>query len=361
MPKTKKRTIKENCCPHCEHDLTGLIALDPVRRLSRDLANAAAVLSDREARYLVSTYYIMQEQRKRTSNQLSKLEQADKVGSVIEWAVIQSQTLEDQMRRALTKYADADPIGQWAQTIRGIGPVISAGLSAHIDITQCPTVGHIWSFAGLNPSAKWLSRDDAGELLADVRGSLAIEKGDLRAQAVAACERLGRSHETVLRDATHNFKTGEPKELTPKSLEAALARRPWNAQLKTLCWKIGESFVKVSGYDDDIYGSVYIRRKAYETAKNEKGEYSEIAFEMAKKFGRSTDAYESYSQGKLPPGHLHARAKRYAVKLFLSHWHDRAYREHYKKAPPLPYPIAVMGHTHYIEAPGLADPSDEAA
>jgi hypothetical protein len=48
---------------------------------------------------------------------------------------------------------------------------------------------------------------------------------------------------------------------------------------------------------------------------------------------------------------LHARAKRYAVKLFLAHLHEVWYREHYKTAPPIPYPIAHLGHAHYIAPP----------
>ena len=55
--------------------------------------------------------------------------------------------------------------------------------------------------------------------------------------------------------------------------------------------------------------------------------------------------------GKLPDGRLHLRAQRYAVKLFLAHWHEVAYRNRYDKAPPLPYPIAHLGHAHVIAAP----------
>ena len=32
--------------------------------------------------------------------------------------------------------------------------------------------------------------------------------------------------------------------------------------LKELCWKIGESFVKVKGNPADIYGKIYEERKA---------------------------------------------------------------------------------------------------
>jgi hypothetical protein len=52
----------------------------------------------------------------------------------------------------------------------------------------------------------------------------------------------------------------------------------------------------------------------------------------------------------LPQKALHERSKRWAVKLFLAHWHAEAYRRHYGKEPPLPYAIGILGHAHRIEA-----------
>ena len=77
-------------------------------------------------------------------------------------------------------------IGPWAMATIGVGPVICAGVIARIDIHRAPTVGHIWRFAGLDPTQKW-------------------EKGK---------------------------------------------KRPWNTDLKRICWLLGESFVKVINNDD---------------------------------------------------------------------------------------------------------------
>ena len=266
-----------------------IIDLSPVvSKIDKDARKALATLNPREARYLVDTYYQMQEQRKRAENQLRSME--DEPHSAIEWLFEQSTALENRIKSMLKVYADCDPIGAWSQTIVGIGPVISAGLLAHIDITKAPTVGHIWRFAGLDPTQTW----------------------------------------------------GKGK------------KRPWNASLKTLCWKIGESFVKVCNKPKAFYGHVYLERKGSEIERNEAGEFADqAAAKLAKyKIDKTTEAYKHYSAGKLPDAHIHARAKRYAVKLFLSHWHDRAYREHYGAEPPLPYPISHLGHAHKIEVPG---------
>lgn len=60
---------------------------------------------------------------------------------------------------------------------------------------------------------------------------------------------------------------------------------------------------------------------------------------------------ELFESGKLPAMALHERAKRWSVKIFLSHYHHAAYRSHYGTEPPLPYPIAHLNHAHRIPAP----------
>jgi len=263
--------------------------LNPISRLTRDLASAAATLSDDEARFLVSAYYMMQEDRKRAYNQERALETAEKPHAIVSWLAEQSETLENQIKRALDKYTDSHPMGAWMRATVGIGPVISAGLLAHIDISKCPTVGHIWSFAGI-----------AG--------------------------------------------TGQKKWVKGE-------KRPFNASLKTLCWKAGQSFMKFSGNENCYYGQVYRKRKELEVERNEAGLFAEQAAAGTARVSKSTEAYKHYAAGKLPPGHIDARARRYAVKLFLAHMHGHWHQLHFGTPAPLPYPVAHMGHVHVIPPP----------
>ena len=141
------------------------------------------------------------------------------------------------------------------------------------------------------------------------------------------------------------------QQVTPQQREQ---KRPWNASLKVLCWKIGESFVKCSGREGDVYGHLYLERKAQEQARNAEGAYAAQAAAIlaSKRFRQETGAKAAYQAGQLPPGHLHARAKRWAVKLFLSHWHHVAYSEHYGRLPPKPYVLTEAGgHAHAITVP----------
>lgn len=126
---------------------------------------------------------------------------------------------------------------------------------------------------------------------------------------------------------------------------------PWNRDLKTLCWKIGESFVKFHKHPDCLYGHIYAERKAQQIQLNEEGQFKELADKQLERFVRDTQSRGYYQQGKLPPAHIHMRAKNHAVKIFLSHWHHVAYEVTYGQSPPVPFVFAHLGHQDYIPVP----------
>jgi hypothetical protein len=302
-----------------------------VMRLSAELKKASKELGDHEARFLVSSYYRKQKDRIRSNNQISAINRAGRRDPhvVLDWYVKQNKMMEGQLKLALHAYARSRDMGQWLLSICGVGPVIAAGLLAHIDWTK-PTVGHIWNFAGLNPNVKWLE---------------------------------GQT-------------------------------RPWNLDLKVVCWKAGMSFIKTQGKKKDFYGKFFAERKAYEVENNDRGLYANQAEEKQKQVGKDTDAWLWYAgcypagttgeymklaeryekkaltderakllkarkgkpgsgQRMLPPGHLNARALRWVVKLFLSHAHFVGLWLKAKKLAPRPYPIEHMGHVHVIPPPNM--------
>lgn len=265
--------------------------LESIERLTRDLRRAAVTLSDREARFLVDAYYAMQRDRIRAGHQNRTLAANEEPHDVLTWLQAQRTTLEKQIARALDAYSDSLLIGRWARSQIGIGPIISAGLAANIDISHAPTAGHIWRFAGLDPTVKW----------------------------------------------------------SPNT------KRPWNGSLKRLCFLIGESFVKVSGNPDAVYGHAYAVRKQREQEKNERGDYADQAARSLaeKKWRDDTHAKASYEAGKLPPARIHMRAKRWATKLFLAHYHHVLYESTHGELPPKPYIMAKdpVLHTHFIGPP----------
>lgn len=264
--------------------------VEGLEKLTKDLKKAAATLSRGEARFLVDTFYSMQKQRIVAGNQVKALQKTAEPHDVLQWFNRNADFLETQVQGVLSKYAQSFVLGKWALQQYGIGPVITAGLLAHIDIEKAPTVGHIWSFAGLNPTAVW-------------------GKGQ---------------------------------------------KRPWNAELKVLCWKIGESLVNQKRFAADPAG-LYVRtvfeRKDFEHAKNTAKEYATQAGTIAAaRPGHAQVA--TYQAGMLPDGHIYSRAKRYAVKLFLAHYHAVAYELRYGTQPPKPYILTKdEGHVHLISPP----------
>lgn len=291
------------------------VKIEELERLSKDLRAAAGEMGRDEVRFLVDSYYQVQDFRKASANQERALSTGGEPHDMVGFFAAQFDVLEAQLKRALDSFSSADAMGSWSREHVGIGPVIAAGLTAHIDITRAPTVGHIWRFAGLDPTTRWA-------------------KGE---------------------------------------------RRPWNADLKVLCWKIGESFARFSTREDCFYGQVYRQRKAYELERDAKvreirppikgwndpvlivvdgsdhwfvgGNAAAAAETLKTRNIRDKELLATYRSGHLPAGRLDQRARRYATKLFLAHWHGEAYRRHYGTEPPLPYAISHLGHAHEIKAP----------
>lgn len=320
----------------------------PLQKLNRDIKSAALKMSRDEARFLVNLYYTMQEHRIATTSQARSLGSSAEPHEAISFFSSQAELLEGQVRSVLDSYSKGSQLGLWARSQKGLGPVLTAGLLAHIDIAACPSYGNVWAFAGLVPTQKWLGREGAARSVAET-----YTKGTPLVEAVAAlAAKHNRNAESLMRMATKQ-KDGSVVALSKERVTAALARRPWNADLKKLCWLLGESFVKVSGRDDAFYGLKYAERKAEEVQRNDAGEFVQHAAQALaeKNYGKDTEAYKAYITGKLPPAHIHARAKRYSVKLFLSHFWQVG-REILGLPVPAPFPITHLGHVHFIPPPG---------
>ena len=274
--------------------------LIPITRMSRDIRAAATTLYDHEARFLVDAYYQMQEDRIRSSHRALRMQQplteTERVepNEVIAWLATQSGTLETQIKGALDRYTLSKPIGAWLRSIKGIGPVIAAGYMANVDIRRSNTAGKLWKYCGVAPGF------------------------DRRKRGEKVC---------------------------------------FNPALKRLTWLAGESFKRLGSDDPDaFYRHIYDKRKAYETTKNEAGDYREQAEQAlaTKTYDKATEAFKAYSVGKLPLGRIDRRAARYAAKMFLSHLQEVWYEMETGEHPPKPFALSHLHHADYI-APPRAD------
>lgn len=271
---------------------------------NKTLKGLVSNFSRSEIRFLVNSYYQIQDDRIRTNNQIRRLNKEtnsnnDETEEIINDGFVKPDNYllgflserytdtELMIKQAAVYFTDNHPVGVWLKSIHGIGPVIAAGLLAHIDILKAPTAGHIWSFAGLDPNVVW-------------------EKGK---------------------------------------------KRPFNADLKKLAWKIGVSFMKQSSSPKCDYGHIYLKRKEYEVARNESGgNKALVEADLARnKYSKDTEAYKHLLSGKLPPAQIQMRAQRYAVKIFLSHLQQVWWEWETGEKAPKPFAIAILGHAHMIE------------
>src|SRR5271157_4588222 len=103
-----------------------------LEKLTKDLKQAANILSKDEARFLVDDFYGMQDQRMRTGMQARELAEDQKPHDLLAWFNRNSDGLENQIKKALDAYSNRFVLGRWARSQYGIGPVLTAGLLATI-------------------------------------------------------------------------------------------------------------------------------------------------------------------------------------------------------------------------------------
>jgi len=257
--------------------------------LSKDV-RALAVNFDRSSvRELVSLYYRLQDNRVASAAQTRELKKSGSPYELMEYLSVQLATMEKSLKYPLQRFAESYEVGNWAMSQYGIGPVITAGLISHIDIDRAPTAGSVWRYAGVDPTIKW-------------------EKNQ---------------------------------------------KRPFNAELKTLVWKIGQSFMKFSNKDECFYGKLYKQDKERRIAMNEAGDFADKAKAIlaAKEWKRDNVTRRRLKDGFLPDGQIDAQARRFAAKIFLSHFHAVWFEDHHNEPAPTPYTIAHMEHVHEIKIP----------
>jgi hypothetical protein len=322
------------------------VPLEPIEALTREARLLARGMPREEARGLVDLYYRWQDERIKLRGQArAALQGADPGTStlLVTHFAQQAEALERQTVGILKEWAGSIRVGEWAMNQLGIGPVLAAGLLAHIDITRARTAGAIYRYAGLDPNSKWYSRDEANAMVKDLLQVTFVTVSDL-------ANSIERNPEAIWRFATTDAR-GNERRPTKATVAAAIARRPHNAKLKKTCWLIGDSFVKVSNNPKSLYGRLYRERKQYEVERNESGGNAEAVEISLRRNIQDADLRKTLLSGKLPAGQIDLRARRFAVKIFLSHYFEVAYRDHYHEDPPAPFAIAQLGHAHYIPVP----------
>lgn len=183
---------------------------------------------------------------------------------------------EKYFMRSFKPYNKEMPIyAQWMQHVKGIGPVLAAGIISVIESENSEGVAGIKKFD--NPAKLWAYCG----LHVDPETGLAVRR-----------------------------KKG--------------VKSNWSSFMKTLIWKVGESFVKCGGPYREEYDKYRARIIERETNKGNivwkknmtSGKWSAVHHPEAMK---KPPKFEGDGVPEWTVGRIHAMAKRYASKLFLAH------------------------------------------
>ncbi len=334
------------------------VTLDGLALLSRQTKSSAATVTHEQFRFIIDNYYATQQHRINIAGQIRAVDQGfDKVAEgeqpAIAWLFKDVQNRENQIKKMIDTYVKEHPVGQWLTANKGIGPLFAANLLRYIDITKCNHANQVHAYFGLNNNnTPWLGKAKAEKIVNEAYDHFGLKPSEITDDVfLRVAIASGRSITSVKRGFnSHVQNIKGPKPSNKTSLINYLAKPPFNRDAKKLVYLIGESFV-LNSNRGSLYGELYKERKAYETMKNERGDYAEQAKKEleSKSYNKETVTYERLSQGKLSDDHINMRARRWAVKIFLTHVFEALWIYTYKTNPPTIYPIAHQGHVDYIK------------
>ncbi len=239
----------------------------------------------------------VQKARKAWGNRKDALERgADGLDSSEQYHLTQDwlevfEDLESDIDAQIEEVVKEFPIYEHVAGVRGIGPLMAAQLIAFIDVARAPYPSSVWKYAGLGLSEYWI--DENGKVMAPKQGF-----------------KWNKKKKEWLSVTVEPEPGWELKRLSDRL--TAGYRSPYNKRLKTICLgKVATQFMKAGG----AYRDEYDKARAH---------------------------YESRGWTK---GHCHRAALRKMVKLFLSHYWERA-RELRGLETRRTYVEEHLGHGH---------------
>lgn len=120
----------------------------------------------------------------------------------------------------------------------------------------------------------------------------------------------------------------------------------YNAQLRTMCWRLGSSLLRAKGKFYEYYNE----QKERYVAKYEAAGVKIVPSTQLPK----VDGKKQETDGFISEGHVHNQALRKMIKLFLAClW--LTWRENANLPVSNPYPIDILGHSHFIDPWSMVD------
>ena len=250
---------------------------------------------------------------------VKKLESDDNHKKVNDLAAQQEALLKKQIQAEIKDH----PLWtDWLSKVQGIGPIIAGGLIAWINIKKCPHAGNLIKYAGLAvvTDSYECSNIQCGKTYApsEIQAVGIAEANQFHGPGPAKCASCG----SVLRVIGH----------ADRRTKGQVAG--FNPKLKTLFWKAGQSFLKMSP---------------------EKSGYRRLYEQMRKSIeAKPCSKVHKDDKGNVIPcfkAHILAKATRATVKIFCSHVYQQ-YRKMAGLPVSKPFAFGILGH----DASGMIEP-----
>lgn len=222
--------------------------------------------NQRSMRDIVSAYYRMQSERSILSAHSDKLQESEYNHDVLNRVSDVFVSIEDSLYPLFETFSLQYKVGQWALLHSGITPVFVAGLISNIDISKAYNVSSVYRYCGIDPSLTY------------VKGSKVL----------------------------------------------------WNADLKSLVWKIGQSISKCTTSKNSFYVDLYHQNRTSCQQINLSGGYSHKAKDiLTNRNIKNTAIRRKLESGFLPDVYIDAQARKFVVKIFLAHFHTVWYEDYH--------------------------------
>jgi len=246
-----------------------------------------------DTNFLVDEYYAIQKHRIAMGNQIFQLKDSEEDSENMEEYHERMFVLEKDIAKAITKQVKRHKLWDgFFKDVKGIGPIFAAALLANIDISKAEHASSLWKYCGQSVE---LEREEVTIFKGvAVKEFEVVEDG--KKKAVNIVYNDGKKETVSLKDWDRYV---QKIELGHAERRKKGEKISWNPRLKTVCFLIGESFVKTKGK----YRTIYDTSKMFYQNK----------FPLEIKNGKRV----LYTKG-----HIHSMAKRRAVKMFLADLYD---------------------------------------
>lgn len=316
-------------------------------KLGEDVRVAALDMTIPEARYVYKDYLGLQKFQQSTRGHVNQLKKDGVPNTAMKFIANNTEYIRRyQFREIFDIWTDKYPESRWVKSIHGLGPAVAAGLICYCDFDKAKSTSSFWYWAGLTPDSKRISRKVADQLIVDSMDRYGEPAYPTEEHIKWCCEQVGYKF-----DSFHKFCRTQGKPYDWNKLYIALMIPKYSIDFRKVCIMIGNLVIKKK----NLYHDLYKYRHRWEVARNEAGEYAGRAAERLRMFNYKPwkEPYKSYAAGYLPNRHLIARAKRYAVKIFLAHYYSVIYYIRNGEVPYDAYALDILKGHRKILVPNL--------